>query len=205
MAAGAAAARLRRRFSAFAGDILREYQLGRPPQVVPFEIDEAEARRKFLSWQSGAVHVAPSSLLPPGGPWRLRATLLPFWMFDVRARVEYNGTVGMASKQGAWVEWHEVGWKEVPHREYSWQHDCIMRVYASFKYRRDYAQVVNRSWSLKRLQPLPEADAARGNYVSATLTGRAQGADVDPPTMRQAIAWEFVLRDIREREPKSGS
>ena len=75
-----------------------EYEAGRPPQVVPFEIGEEEARRKFLSWQAGRARLAPSGLLAPGGPWRMRAALLPFWLCDVRARVEYAGSVGTADK-----------------------------------------------------------------------------------------------------------
>ncbi len=73
-----------------------EYDLGREPQVVPFEIDEAEARRRFLAWQSGAARLAPAGLLPEGGAWSLRPALLPFWLFDVAARMEYAGSVGLA-------------------------------------------------------------------------------------------------------------
>lgn len=66
--------------------------------MVPFQITEAQAREKFLAWQRGAARLAPSSLLPPGGPWHMRAALLPFWLFDVRAQVEYAGSVGLRDK-----------------------------------------------------------------------------------------------------------
>ena len=75
-----------------------EYQLGRPAQVVPFEITEQQARQKFLDWQRGAARLAPGGLLPLGGRWNLRAALLPFWLFEVQARVEYAGSVGSAEK-----------------------------------------------------------------------------------------------------------
>ena len=65
--------------------------------VVPFEIGEQQARDKFLQWQRSS-RLAPSGLLPPGGTWRMRAALLPFWLFDVQARVEFAGTVGISSK-----------------------------------------------------------------------------------------------------------
>ena len=75
-----------------------EYEEGQAPQVVPFEISQEEARCKFLEWQSGRARLAPTGLLPPGGPWRMRPALLPFWLFDVRARVEYAGSVGVETR-----------------------------------------------------------------------------------------------------------
>ncbi|KAL4452672.1 hypothetical protein ABPG75_008334 [Micractinium tetrahymenae] len=180
-----------------------EYAAGRPPQVVPFQITESQARDKFLAWQRGAARLAPSSLLPRGGPWNMRAALLPFWLFDVQARVEYAGSVGLRNKEGGRVTWRDIGWRELPQREYSWQHDRQLQVYASYKYRRDYAAAVHGPWALKHLQPLPEADAARGSYGSSPLHGRWQGAELDLPAMRQAIAWEFVLRDLREAEQRA--
>lgn len=66
--------------------------------MVPFEIGEEEARRRFLAWQSGRARMGPGGLLQPGGPWRLRPALLPFWLFDVTARVEYAGSVGTTDK-----------------------------------------------------------------------------------------------------------
>jgi hypothetical protein len=75
-----------------------EYQLGRPAEVVPFEITEQQARQKFLDWQRGSARLGPGGLLPLGGRWNLRAALLPFWLFEVHARVEYAGSVGSAEK-----------------------------------------------------------------------------------------------------------
>ena len=75
-----------------------EYQLGRPAEVVPFEITEQQARQKFLDWQHGSARLGPGGLLPLGGRWNLRAALLPFWLFEVHARVEYAGSVGSAEK-----------------------------------------------------------------------------------------------------------
>lgn len=84
-----------------------EYEPGRPqPEVVPFEIGEEEARAKFLDWQAGRARLGPCSLLPKGGPWRMRPALLPFWLFDVTAKVEYAGAVGFPDK---WVEESGVG------------------------------------------------------------------------------------------------
>ncbi|KAL4856717.1 Chaperone protein DnaJ [Chlorella vulgaris] len=198
--------RAARSYSSSAAEVLlHEYEQGRPPQVVPFQIGEEEARRRFLAWQSGTARLGPSGLLPPeGGGWHMRPALLPFWMFDVRARLEYAGSVGTADRQGGPLAWREVGWKELPERQYSWQQEQMLRVYASYKYRRDYAQVANSTWALKHLQPLPAADARAGCHLSTPLVGPAPlPADLDPPAMRQAIAWEFVLRGIREAEQEA--
>ncbi len=92
-----------------------EYQSGRPPQVAPFDLTEADARQKFLAWQRGAARLAPGGLLPPAGTWRMRPALLPFWMFDVEARVDYAGTVGFASRwagAGGLAGWRARSWVE---------------------------------------------------------------------------------------------
>lgn len=72
---------------------------------------------------------------------------------------------------------------------------------ASYRYRRDYAGVANSTWALNRLQPLPLEDARRGRHESRLL-GAAEplAADLHPPALRQEIAWELVLRDLREAE-----
>lgn len=148
------------------------------------------------------------------------------------------------------MTWRDIGWRELPQREYSGQQDRQLQVYggcsvqlpsaggplrivgetlacmhacnhpavrqpqalphtpftcsphaASYKYRRDYAAAVHGPWALKHLQPLPEADARRGGCAPpGAAQGRWPAADLDPPAMRQAIAWEFVLRDLREAE-----
>ena len=53
---------------------------------------------------------------------------------------------------------------------------------------------------MKRLQPLHQEDAVRGTCASATRAGGVLQAELAPPTMRQAIAWEFVLRGIHDME-----
>ena len=81
-----------------------EYQLGRPPAVVPFEISAQQARDRFLAWQrASTARLAPAGLLPEaaaagGEAWRLRPAYLPFWLFDVTARVQYAGSVGIKDK-----------------------------------------------------------------------------------------------------------
>ncbi|PSC74179.1 CHD3-type chromatin-remodeling factor PICKLE isoform B [Micractinium conductrix] len=182
--------------------LLNEYHVGRTPQVVPFDLTEAAARDRFLAWQRGTARLAPGGLLPAGGPWRVRAALLPFWLFDVRARVDYAGSVGIEDKPGE-VQWREISWHELPERQYSWERDPALQVYASYKYRRDYARMMHGPWVAKRLEPLPEADAERGSWGGPILAGGWQGGDLDPPAVRQAIAWEFVLRDLREAEHRS--
>ena len=59
-----------------------------------------QAKEEFLRWQRRRrLHLAPSSLLSEG-TYDLKAGMLPFWLFSVRARVEYRGSVGVP---GGWV------------------------------------------------------------------------------------------------------
>lgn len=103
---------------------------------------------------------------------------------------------------------------------------CDAQVYASYRYRRDFAEVAKGgSQGVERLlRPLPRAAAAAGavgaegapgsSVHSSSLHagggggGAAGGVggslELDPPSMRQAIAWEFALRAIHQREVRRG-
>lgn len=75
---------------------------------------------------------------------------------------------------------------------------------ASYRYRRDYAAVADCAWALRRLEPLPLADAGGGAFASRTRAGGSQAAALDPPDLSRDIAWELVLRDLREAEVRGG-
>jgi hypothetical protein len=89
-----------------------------------------------------------------------------------------------------------------------------MQVYASYKYRRDFAEVAKAEGrAVQLLEPLQQEAAARGWVQGPLGAGAAVGPSggsgerktaLDRPTMRQAIAWEFALRAIHEREVSPG-
>ena len=71
------------------------------------------------------------------------------------------------------------------------------QVYASYKYRRDFAETAKAGGRLlELLRPLPREAARRG-----AVEGPAGGQlTLDAPSMRQAIAWELALHAIHGRE-----
>lgn len=184
-----------------------------------------QAKTRFLQWQRGNF-LTPADLLAPG-TYQVHAVLLPYWVFSVRGRVAYKGSVGVKAEGG--VAWKDTPWKELAPRDYPWTqlsmqaripacthiicdvflrpgHACAHRasarsgrrplflraqVYASFTYRRDFAEVIKGGLQAGQLRPLDEASARSGQVAAAAL-----GA----PEMRQSMAWEFVLRAIREQE-----
>lgn len=73
----------------------------------------------------------------------------------------------------------------------------LLQVYASYNYRRDLTVVVKVPGMLSRARSLSrdeaetqEADVGKGDA----------GVSVHPPTMRQAVAWELAMRNIRQSE-----
>ena len=78
----------------------------------------------------------------------------------------------------------------------------LFQVYASYNYRRDLTAVVkvpgmlSRARSLRRQEAeAQEADVGKGDA----------GVSLHPPTMRQAIAWELAMRNIRQSEVRRRS
>jgi hypothetical protein len=149
-----------------------------PPLVVPFALSEDEARAAFLAWQRRSW-LAPRGLLAPG-TFSLRPALLPFWAFDVRARVE--GGAGGAGEE----------------RRFSWD-DPATQVYASFRLRRDHAAAAQlpAGAAAAAAAPLDAAAARAGALASPRL---AAPAPLDAPAMPRGLAWEFALRRLRARE-----
>lgn len=98
-----------------------------------------------------------------------------------------------------------MGWRVLPPREYA-SHDPALQVYASYRYRRDFAETAKAGGRLAALlQPLLREAALQG-AVEGPAEGGAQGAlPLDPPTMRQAIAWELALHAIHQREVRPGA
>lgn len=164
------------------------------------------ATEKFLAWQRQS-RLTPSDLLRPGSH-SLRAVLLPFWLFDCHVHVRYTGLVGAPSGDGGGVAWRDVGWSELPPRTHEG------RIYASYKFRRDFVRAMGGKALLLKLQPLPleqaraalkqrhagggddDVDGAASSCGDAGGLGLATAASplLHPPTMRQAIAWELLVQ-----------
>ena len=72
-----------------------------------------------------------------------------------------------------------------------------MQIYGSYKYRRDLASAVHGPGTLSRARALKRSEV---ETLSAPAGKGGAEVPLDPPSMRQAIAWELALRNIRKAE-----
>lgn len=74
---------------------------------------------------------------------------------------------------------------------------CV-QIYASYKYRRDLAEAAKSPDACDRARPMTQSEAnSQDAYASRD---KSKAVPLDPPTMRQAIAWELAHRSIRQHE-----
>ena len=77
-----------------------------------------------------------------------------------------------------------------------------LQVYASYNFRRDLTMAVKLPGMLSRARSLSREEAE----TQEADVGKADvGVSVHPPTMRQAVAWELAMRNIRQSEVRSNS
>ena len=73
----------------------------------------------------------------------------------------------------------------------------LLQIYGSYKYRRDLASAVHGPGILSRARALKRSEV---ETLSAPAGKGGAEVPLDPPSMRQAIAWELALRNIRKEE-----
>eukprot|EP00884_Botryococcus_braunii_P003386 jgi/Botrbrau1/13048/Bobra.0187s0010.1 len=174
------------------------------PRVVPFQVSLEEAHRVFNQWHS-SKWLSPGKLLSKGSG-TLIPVLLPFWLFEAcrPRRVHSNPWVSGGLCLGC-MEGDQLAYRRVP--RYPWSM-LSMQVYASYKYRRDLVKAAQVPGILSRSRQITaeEAHALMARDVGwASREEQHEDVELDPPTMRQAIAWGFALRAIRRNEAEEAS
>lgn len=180
--------------------VLQAYRSGSwQPQVAPFQLSLEQAKDEFLAWQRRQLFLAPNDLLRQG-TYEMKPKCLPFWLFTATAKVEYCGAVGRRDRGGG-IDWRQVGWQVLPPQKYNWR-DPDMQVYASYKHRRDFAEVAKANGKLgDMLVHLPQEAEIEGVYPGfGVSSNEVPGVPLDAPSMRQSIAWEFALRAMHLKE-----
>jgi len=166
------------------------------PRVVEFQFSVDQAKEAFRHWHSQRW-LAPTKLLEVPGS-SIRPVLLPFWLFEVSVHVQHSARLGFLpeGKPDGPIHWSESGTYS-RHREYPWNL-ASMQIYASYKWRRDFVDGIKSAGSLTRTRPLKLGEAA--TLSASAGKGQDSVVDLDPPTMRQSVAWELALRTIRMKE-----
>ncbi|KAK9813578.1 hypothetical protein WJX73_008249 [Symbiochloris irregularis] len=164
------------------------------PRLVPFRIGLVDAQAAFEAWQGGHW-LAPNNVLGEGTS-AVRPVMLPFWLFEATVAVQYAGKLGYPTGDKTMM-WNDSEWKEIPKRQYSWT-DADMQICASYKIRRDLLEAAKVPGILGRARLLTTRE-------SSTQTARVSVRDgepvaIEPPLMRQSIAWQFAIRAMRARE-----
>ncbi|KAL3135529.1 hypothetical protein ABBQ38_006008 [Trebouxia sp. C0009 RCD-2024] len=161
-------------------------------------LSATQAQEQFEQWHADkwlsprrVLHKAGAEMLP---------VLLPFWLFEAAIKVEYAAQIGLHStddsKSDEELVWRSTDWKTIPYREYPWTLSA-MQVYASYNYRQDLTKVVKVPGMLSRARSLSREEAE----TQEADVGKADvGVSLHPPTVRQAIAWELAMRNIRQSE-----
>lgn len=75
---------------------------------------------------------------------------------------------------------------------------CLLQVYASYIYPRDLAEAVKSTHAAEAARQMTQDE--HDSQVAYVGKEGAPSIPLDPPTMRQAIAWELALRSIRQVE-----
>ena len=84
------------------------------------------------------------------------------------------------------------------HTDLSFLHALdLLQVYGSYSYRRDLTNIVKVPGMLSRARSLTRGEA---EAEEAQVGKLGSPVGLHPPSMRQAIAWELALRNIRQAE-----
>lgn len=151
--------------------------------AIPFDLSESDALNKFADWHR-SVWFAPSNLSKSQN-LKVKKTYMPFWCFESEVKISFTATMlpGQSS-----VEMNkpktEKGTFPVEHFLFD---KPEMQIYASFKHRRDFADAAKPKFLPKTCFPLTDSSTT-------------QGISLDTPNVRQGMAWELALRNIRKRK-----
>ena len=161
----------------------------KPRGVLPFFLDEGEARRAMTDWL-GALWFAPNGLQEYARKGRqLQGIYVPYWTFDANTRSQYRGERGTVHVRGHGKEKRtEVRWRRVSGRV-SHNFDDVL-VLASQSLPKHFTEAL-QPWDLSGLEP----------YQPEFLAGfRAEGYQVElPDGYDEARSYmdRIILRDVR--------
>lgn len=80
-------------------------RLLRPAAILPFRLDEKQARAKVVAWERALLWKPASRLGPEGGAFAMSAVYLPYWTFDWDVETSYRGSRGVkVDKDTRWTE-----------------------------------------------------------------------------------------------------
>ena len=150
-----------------------------------------EARRKYVRWHRGHW-LSPVNVLAEKHS-ECRAAYVPFWSFSGDYAVHWTASVKESSGQTVTERWART-----ESTAFGPETGPETLVYASYNHRRDFMEAAKlpRWYELAKPTPWDEALAAP--------QGGAE-PEVDPPTLRQPIAWALAAQALTEAETQTGS
>lgn len=149
---------------------------------VPFEVTESEAKERFESWHR-ASWFSPRSLAQLDD-LRIQPCYFPFWCFESEMGFSYSAV--LVSQSGPDSKQQNASRSGRLSTESFSFHHPQMQVYASFKHRRDFAEAAKVTCLTKKTFEL------EGHQ------GHMHGVAADAPNVRQGMAWELALRNVRK-------
>lgn len=131
-----------------------------PPntRAVDFQLTEAQAKEAFFEWHGSNIF-APSEL-HGGYKVHVKSTFLPFWLFRAVVRGEYSAVfskprpISFGNAKIRNVEWRQIDWTPFKNALVLEESNEEMQIFASFNFRRRYAQVLRGEHAVRCQQQL---------------------------------------------------
>lgn len=166
-----------------------------------------QAKQRYLKWQN-ENWLTPSNLLAPD-KYKLTPVMLPYWVFSLKAKVQYTGTVGLkprsklnnvSNDNASSLLWNEVKWTVLDRNNTEFTPEQPeMQINASYQHRRDFTEAMKQGLPpLSQAQPLTRTETEKQEISISKKFSKSSLVKLELPEMRKAIAWEFALRGSHE-------
>lgn len=159
----------------------------KPQGLVPFQLGEAEARKRFEAWLAG-LWFAPGGLKDYArGDNRFSGIYVPYWAFDADSRSSYSGERGTSYRVGSGKDARtEIRWTRVSGRvARAFRNLTVM---ASESLPRRYVRGLE-PWDLSRVEPY-RSEFLSGFRAEAYTVGVAAGHAIARARMEEVIAGD---------------